>query len=232
MKRSTHSGFSLVEMLVVVALIAVIGLIVAPLLRSDSLRTLNSAARAIQGNIQRARLLAQRDNRPYYVDFSRDLNGDGNLDCCLWRDLEAIGARDEDPNVGTDANGDGIPDEIVGAEALFLNTTSAPYGRAYKGIAYCTNNSGVATAPPPVASLHVAWPGTFWDTISGATLGGGRCLRVNPDGTSMRGFIGLSEAFDQNNPQQTRAAYCIVVSTTGSVQVWRWLQSSQAWQRM
>lgn len=227
-EQKRDRGFSLVECLVVLVLIAIIGGLAVPWLRSNPVRSLNAAARMLQGNFQQARLLAQRDNRPYYVDFSRDLDGDGNLDAVLWRDLG------NPPLNGTldlaDADGNGVPDEIVGAEALFLGTANTPpYGRNLARIALGPGASGPASGPPNFPGL---WSARFQDPITGVMLDGGLRFVANPDGTCTSGSAFLAEAADPLSPQPTRATYCVAVSPAGSVQVWRWNSTNPVWERL
>jgi prepilin-type N-terminal cleavage/methylation domain-containing protein len=225
MKRARDKGFSLVELLVVVVLIGLLGVLSVPwLMGNNPLRNLNAAARAIQGNIQQARLLSQRENRPVYVDFGQDLNGDANPDCIVWRDLgnpplnQALDLADN--------NGDGVPDEVVGGEALFLGTPNQPYGRGYQGIAIGPGVGAPAAGPP---NLGWVMPALFWDPVTNVPGGPtGQRFQANPDGTCTTGAVFIAEA----GPQSTRAVYAVVVSPTGSPQLWRWTATRAVWERL
>lgn len=228
-KQLTERGFSLLECLIVLALVIILGVLATPLMtRNSPVHNLNAAARMVQGNIQQARLMAQRDNRPCYVDFSQDLNGDGVGDVVVWRDLgnaplnQTLDMADND--------GDGVPDEMIGSDCLVFNVPDPPaYGRQFDGIAVGTGNAGPAMGPPNFAGL---WNVNFWDPITLVAPGGGQLFVANPDGTCSTGSVFLAEVPDPVDPQPTRAAYCVVVSPAGSAQVWRWTSTRAVWERL
>lgn len=98
-----QTGFSLLEMLVVVAILLTVMAIAAPsLMRSIASYRLESNARAISSLIQRARFEAMRRNRSTCTGFV-DLGGEGryvmNTDCTV----PPVASPDA-PTVGTPAN--------------------------------------------------------------------------------------------------------------------------------
>jgi len=218
MNRDRSQGFTMVELMIVLVLIAIVGAIAFPwLTRSNPQRLVLAAARAAHGNIQQARLIAQRENRPIYVDFGQDLDNNGSQDVVLWRDLP--GTPMNGLLEATDNDGNGIPDEIDGPSAIFLNTANdSPYGRNYPGVAI---GPGPVGQGPPNAPLgtNTQFTEPFGNTTSAV-------FTANADGTCTPGAAYFT---DVTNAQAT---YCLVVSAAGSVQLWRWTAANQAWGRM
>jgi prepilin-type N-terminal cleavage/methylation domain-containing protein len=70
MIRHTH-GFTLVELCIAMMLVGILGAVAAPQL-TGFLRhyRLNGAARLVWGDVQRARLMAVKENRPIRIDFT------------------------------------------------------------------------------------------------------------------------------------------------------------------
>ena len=126
------AGFTLVELMVTVAIMAIIAGLTFGNLNSTSYR-LKTTAKTLKANMQKARLLAVKENCPVYVDF--DLDGGGTIDqfYALWRDLNNSGTYDSGAtppeliekiplpgniSFGTVANGDGGPAATPAGGAL------------------------------------------------------------------------------------------------------------------
>ncbi|MFH0809558.1 MAG: prepilin-type N-terminal cleavage/methylation domain-containing protein [Pseudomonadota bacterium] len=232
MKRdSLNSGFTLVELMVVVAMVAILGVLIGPsLMGSQGARGAKAAACAIAGNIRQARLLAQRDCRPYFVQFMDQSvpldNGDGlHLDCIMWRDLVGGTLSNLD---ATDADGNGIPDEIVGQAALFGNTAvTPPYGNACKGVVFGSMGvNGPVGGPPGV--LAAGGPVSFTPYPSGIA---NQTIRISPEGNCSSGRVYISDytLSAPGVPAPCRVCYCVQVSSSGAVRIWRWTQSQPTW---
>ncbi len=80
-----HGGFSLVELLAVAAIVAILGGLATPMVLAGLRNSrLNSAARSVQAELQRARLLAVTTNGPMRVRFNCPSTG-------MFRMVELIG---------------------------------------------------------------------------------------------------------------------------------------------
>lgn len=223
--RPNRAGFTLVELMITLALIAIIGAIATPLmLRTNAANICGTAARSVASAVQQARLMAQRDNRPYYVDFGLDLNGDGQLDCVTWRPL-GNGSLAYATAFSTNSTiTAGIPDQVVADQAMFLGATSSAYGHSFPEVSLGLPATGPAAGPPGAGGVQNA---RFVDPITGAV---GTRFQANQDGSCNSGYVYLGA----NSPDAaaTVVAYCVLVSQAGSTQVWRWTASQAVWQRL
>ena len=156
-KSTAEKGFTLVELMVVVAITAIIAGFTVAEINSTSYK-LKSAARTLRAKMQKAKLLAVKENCNVYVDF--DLDGGGTIDSfyTLWRDLNNNGTYDAPelietvtlPNnisFGAVASGDGGPNRSAsntGSTAPTTNIVSfsgdsirfSPQGTGSPGWAY------------------------------------------------------------------------------------------------
>ncbi len=79
MKIKNISGFSLAELMVVVALIGILSAVALPsLLRSLPEQSMKNAARNLYADMQRARMLAVKENKDVHVRFNADENNAAN----------------------------------------------------------------------------------------------------------------------------------------------------------
>lgn len=160
------TGFTLVELMVTVAIMAIIAGLTFGNLNSTSYR-LKSTAKTLKANMQKARLLAVKENCRVYVDF--DFNGDGTIDSSytLWKDLSDNGGYND---ATTDNNGDGAIDAL---DEEHIETIPLPSGIAFGTVA--NGNGGPATGPGAVAL-----------PADGVSYGSNRA-RFSPQGTSSLG---------------------------------------------
>ncbi|MBN2231513.1 MAG: GspH/FimT family pseudopilin [Deltaproteobacteria bacterium] len=186
------AGFTIVELMVTVAVIAIIAGFTFGNMNTASYK-LRTAARTLKANMQKARLLAVKENCPVYLDF--DFNDDSTLDrgYTLWRDINGNGAYDD---ATTDNNGDGVTnaddEELV--ETVTIQDTIG-YGHV----------AAADGGPAPIGA-------SFDD---GVTYGSDQ-VRFSPSGTSSSGFIYVhipqndeagTHAVGTNNIGRVRSAY-------------------------
>jgi prepilin-type N-terminal cleavage/methylation domain-containing protein len=136
------AGFTLVELMVTVAIMAIIAGLTFGNLNSTSYR-LKSTAKTLKANMQKARLLAVKENCRVYVDF--DFNGDSTIDnsYTLWKDLSNNSTYDD---ATTDNNDDGTVNAL---DEELIETIPLPTGILFGTVA--NGDGGPATGPGAVA---------------------------------------------------------------------------------
>jgi prepilin-type N-terminal cleavage/methylation domain-containing protein len=192
------AGFTLVELMVTVAIMAIIAGFTFGNLNSTSYR-LKSTAKTLKANMQKARLLAVKENCPVYVDFDLDSGGgsDGTVNnfYSLWKDLDNDNTFDM-----FDASGNAVVSKKDSRE--FIEDVVLPNGISFGTVA--NGNGGPATGPRAV-TLHA-------DGISY----GGNCASFSPQGTSGDGWSYLcapandeagSHAVGTNKIGRVRSSY-------------------------
>jgi|GEM_PF-1241567 prepilin-type N-terminal cleavage/methylation domain-containing protein len=170
------AGFTLVELMVTVAIMAIIAAFTFGNMNSTGYK-LKSAAKTLKANMQKARLLAVKENCRVYIDF--DFNGDGTIDSSytLWKDLNNNGSYN---NASTDNNGDGVVNAL---DEERLEVISLPNKISFGAV---TNaNGGPAASPSGGAN-----PATT--VISYA----GDIMSFSPQGTSGSGWVYLHAPAD------------------------------------
>jgi prepilin-type N-terminal cleavage/methylation domain-containing protein len=157
----TQCGFSLIEMLVTTAVIAIVAGIGVPLLKdaSDGIK-LGDATRSVERELQNARLLAVSGNQPMRVRFNCPAAGqyrvteligtprlpaaaDSAADRC---DMTAYPAGDSDKNRLTRPNRDALL-RTLDSSVTFTNQTTIEFWQ--DGSAH--TNSGGTNPWPPIA---------------------------------------------------------------------------------
>ena len=189
------AGFTLVELMVTVAIMAIIAGFTFGNMNTASYK-LKSAAKILNGNMQRARLLAVKENCPVYVDF--DFNDDSTIDdsYTLWKDMNNNSSYDD---ATTDNNGDGTVNAL---DEELIEAIPLPSGASFGAV---TNaNGGPVNGPsgtPPSAD--------------GISFSGDR-LRFSPQGTASSGWAYLysptndeagTHAVGTNNIGRVRSSY-------------------------
>jgi len=190
------AGFTLVELMVTVGVIAIVAGLTFGNMNSTSYK-LKGTAKTLKANMQKARLLAVKENCRVYVDF--DFNGDGTVDSSytLWKDLNDNGVYND---ATTDNNGDGVVNAL---DEEHIETIPLPGGISFGAV---TNaNGGPAASPSGGAN-----PATT--VISYA----GDLMSFSPQGTSGSGWIYLhapgndeagTHAVGTNNIGRVRSFY-------------------------
>jgi len=165
------AGFTLVELMVTVAIMAIIAGLTFGNLNSTSYR-LKSTAKTLKANMQKARLLAVKENCPVYVDFDLDSDGgsDGTINnyYSLWKDID----NDNPPTFDMlDASGNAVVNKKDSRE--FIEDGVLPNGISFGTVA--NGNGGPATGPGVVVL-----------PADGVSYGSNRA-RFSPQGTSNLG---------------------------------------------
>ena len=163
------AGFTLVELMVTVAIMAIIAGLTFGNLNTASYR-LKTMAKTVNGEMQRARLLAVKENCPVMVDFEFDDNGSIDSGFTIWKDLNDNGAYDD---ATTDNNGNGVIDSL---DEELISTTN--FTRVACGTVAAADggpaNGPSGTSPP----------------ADGVSFSGDR-LRFSPQGTASSGWVYL-----------------------------------------
>jgi prepilin-type N-terminal cleavage/methylation domain-containing protein len=155
-KRSGHSGFSLIELLTVVALAGIVAVIGLPLLGQISgTIQLGEAARQLERELQSARMTAVSANQPVRVMFNCPL-------AQQYRMVELIGTPQ------TPAAGDGV----VGR----CSTTTYPFPAPDNNPITRPNNDGPLRLLPTLVTITTSTTIEFWPDGSAHTNTGG----INP----------------------------------------------------
>jgi type IV fimbrial biogenesis protein FimT len=172
--KRKSAGFTLVELMVTVSIIAIVAGLTFGNMNSASYR-LKSAAKTLKANMQKARLLAVKENCRVYVDFDLDNNGgsDGTINdyYCLWKDIDNDGSFDM-----IDINGNAVANKKDSRE--FIEEVSLPSDISFGAVANA--NGGPAASPSGGAT-----PATT--VISYA----GDIMSFTPQGTSGSGWVYL-----------------------------------------
>jgi len=182
--------------MVTVAIMAIIAGLTFGNLNSTSYR-LKSTAKTLKANMQKARLLAVKENCRVYVDF--DFNGDSTIDSSytLWKDLSNNGTYND---ATTDNNGDGAVNAL---DEELIETIPLPTGISFGAVT--NGNGGPANSPSGGAN-----PATT--VISYA----GDIVSFSPQGTSGSGWVYLyapandeagSHAVGTNSIGRVRSSY-------------------------
>ncbi len=203
--RPHPAGYTLIELMVTVAIIALVAGFTFGELNTSSYR-LKSVARTLKANMQKARLLAVKENCPVYVDF--DFDGTGvDKKYSIWKDLN-WNDPDTTSNSGvyndatTDNNGDGSIDTL---DEELIEAVSLPSEIAFGTVA--NGDGGPANTPDGGGTLP---PDGVWFT------GNVDRLRFSPWGTSSNGNAYLhnpnrdsagSHAIGTNNIGRIRSSY-------------------------
>lgn len=162
-------GFSLVEMLIVVAILMILGAVTAPSLRAYAVRSsLQAGARIFQGEFRRARSVAVRSGRQTAIRFETSPAGPV---FSVYADSSWNGVLSSEIASGRDRR-------IAGAFAL---TGGAPDVRV-------AILPGTPAIPPERGLLSTDDPIRF---------GRSNLLSFSPDGTATPGTFYLATRFDQ-----------------------------------
>jgi len=165
------AGFTLVELMVTVAIIALVAGFTFGNMNTASYR-LKSTAKTLKANMQKARLLAVKENCPVYVDFDLDNDGgsDGTINnfYSLWKDMDNDIAFDM-----IDTSGNVVANKKDSRE--FIEDIPLPNNISFGTVA--NGNGGPATTP---AAGALPADGVWF-------TGDVNKLRFSPQGTSSNG---------------------------------------------
>ena len=194
------TGFTLVELMVTVAIMAIIAAFTFGNLNSVSYR-LKSTAKTLKANMQKARLLAVKENCRVYVDFDLDNNGgsDGTINSyyCLWKDIDNGGTFDM-----LDANNNTVTNKKDSRE--FIEEVNLPNNISFGAVA---SADGGPAARPGGGGAN---PATTKISYSG------NVMSFSPQGTSGNGWVYLHAPVDDeagthavgtNNIGRVRSSY-------------------------
>lgn len=200
--RLKSAGFTLVELMVTVAIIAIVAGLTFGNMNTASYR-LKTTAKTVNGEMQRARLLAVKENCPVYVDF--DFDDDGNIDSgfTIWKDINNNGTYND---ATTDNNGDGTIDNLD--EELIATTKFNRIACGTVAVADGGPANGPSGTPPPA---------------DGVSFSGNR-LRFSPQGTSSSGWVYLCV------PENTEAGtYAVGTNNIGRVRSFYYATEGGSW---
>lgn len=152
-KVSRQSGFSLIELLMVVALVGIISVIGLPLLgQMSGTIQLGEAARQLERELQSARMTAVSANQPMRVRFNCPATGE-------YRMVELIGT----PSVPAAADG------VIGR----CETTTYPFPAPDNNPITRPNNDGPLRTIPSQVSITTSTTIEFWPDGTAHTNTGG-----------------------------------------------------------
>ena len=204
------AGFTLVELMVTVAIMAIIAGLTFGNLNSTSYH-LKSTAKTLKANMQKARLLAVKENCPVYVDFDLEDNGgsDGTINTyyCLWKDIDNDGSFNM-----IDINGNTVTNKKDSKE--FIEEINLPNNISFGAV---TTANGGPVARPGGGGTN---PATTKISYSGDIMS------FSPQGTSGSGWVYLhapgndeagSHAVGTNNIGRVRSSY---YATEGGKWIW------------
>ncbi len=181
-----HTGFSLVELLVVVAVAMIIGGMCAPLLMNTvNQYQLRAASVDLDNLLQQARMKAVRDNKAYAVASNTsntqlffDLNGNGGWDTgepvvVLPRGAVALRGASGGSNPSLSAATLGFTPQSSGTPFMFNARGTPCVQTTVAGQSACTSWGapiGASTSPTPVGFIYyvksVRGSNTVWAAIS------------------------------------------------------------------
>lgn len=152
-KVSRQSGFSLIELLMVVALVGIVSVIGLPLLgQMSGTIQLGEAARQVERELQSARMTAVSANQPMRVRFNCPATGE-------YRMVELIGT----PSVPAAADG------VIGR----CETTTYPFPAPDNNPITRPNNDGPLRTIPSQVSITTSTTIEFWPDGTAHTNTGG-----------------------------------------------------------
>jgi prepilin-type N-terminal cleavage/methylation domain-containing protein len=226
-RRSTKAGFTLVEMMIVVALIGILAAVSSPIVNGFFLNLrAKAAARSVADALRLARTDAIRTGSPHIVFFSAAAAGDPSA---TDPGGTALGA---DPTTGGPYPIFILRDDAAGAsncriDPAEIRTTVA----AQKGIAWGSTVSGGAAPADDTHGLADHSSGSSFQTAAGAPITWvmfrGNGLPVGFDAACKLDPVGTAGgAIYLTNGQRD---YAIVLSPLGAVRVHAFEQGAGQW---
>jgi prepilin-type N-terminal cleavage/methylation domain-containing protein len=192
-------GFSLVELLIVVALFTIVGAIAVPAITNmlAGMRV-GAAARDVERELQTARQRAVAANRPMRVRFNCPASGQ-------YRIVELIGTTD-------------VPaaDDADSKAATRCSETAYPYPDAYTGFFDIPNNDGPLQRLNPRVTFAATQTIEFWPDGTAHTNQGTNPWKVIPPDASVTFTVKLSSG---SSAAVAASAKTIRVNGSGRIQL-------------